>query len=167
MKTERKITTESIGRVRFILTSSASERLRLLGFDDLGRLSRKTKGIEYAVVRAQVHASVGDRQAREVVPRLNLIAARPQFFSVACVERINRGVRALSGANRRVELQAEIRKRLLGFLAASVPEHDTVGDDHRLPTLHFARHPHRHDLQLAIALLELERGDAAVDDGAI
>src|SRR5262245_58976355 len=82
-------------------TASATPILPILPCPSL----RNAERIQRAVVRAEVHATVRDRDPREVIPLMHLVAARPQLLTGARVERVDDGARALRGANRRIELQ--------------------------------------------------------------
>src|SRR5262245_56631877 len=62
--------------------------------------SLDAEGIQRAVVGFQVDSSVGDGNAREMIPLMHLVPARPELLAGARVERVDHGARPLRGANR-------------------------------------------------------------------
>src|SRR5215217_990655 len=132
-----------------------------------GRRRVDTETVQRAVVGAEIDAAVGDADAGEVIELVDLIAARPQFLAGERVEDVDRRPRPLGGADRRIELQADIRPRLLRLLAAAIADHHAVDDEHGLAPAHVARYPPRRELELAAALDQLEGGDTAFLHGTI
>src|SRR5215471_19073882 len=52
------------------------------------RQARRAKAVEHAVVGPDVDAAVGDRETAEVIPRRDLILARPQLLAGLTIEGI-------------------------------------------------------------------------------
>ena len=69
----------------------------------------ETETVQRAVVGSDVHAAVDHGETREVIERGDLLAARVQLVTRLRVEHVERRVRRLGGADRRVEIQTDVR----------------------------------------------------------
>ena len=114
---------------------------------------RDPEAIQHAVERPQVGAPVCDGHAAEVVPRRDLIPARPQFFAGLAIKGMDGRVPRVGDAPFRIRIQAaayewairfvprEVGQGLRRVLAGSVGEHHAVGDDDLFGHVHVARQP--------------------------
>src|SRR5262245_56973512 len=74
-----------------LIDSSLTRRLRRRRH--AGWQTGRAETVEDAVERADINAAVGDGQSAEVIPRLDLIPARPELVAGDGVERVEHGVR--------------------------------------------------------------------------
>src|SRR5207245_132511 len=127
----------------------------------------ETEAVQRAVVGSDVHAAVHDAESGEVIERRDLFAARIQLVAGLAIEHVQRGVRRLRRADRRIEIQSDIWPRLFRFLAAAVAEHHAVGDYDGFAPFHVGRYPHRRQIQPAVPIAEPEAADAAGTHGSV
>src|SRR5215203_585313 len=64
------------------------------------------EAVHVAVERAEIGATVGNRQSAEVIPRRDLVAARPQFLARQSIERDELGPARGGNAPRRAAVEA-------------------------------------------------------------
>ena len=89
---------------------------------------RRPKQYNTLSIRAEIHASIGDRESAEVCEGRDLVSARIQLLAGFSVERIERRVSRCCNAQRARVVQSAIGISLCGVLAAAVGENHTVRD---------------------------------------
>src|SRR6186997_1133560 len=99
------------------------------------------EAIQRAVERCDVRTAIGDRQTAEVVPRRNLLAARPQFLAGDRVECVQGGITTAGNAPNGPAAQAAavsraarlipcgVLQRLRGVFASGIRERNTASHD--------------------------------------
>src|SRR5262249_53567519 len=103
------------------------------------RLLLYSETVQNTVVGSDIDAAVRHRNSAPVVPRRDLVAARPEFFAGLRIEGVQDGVRRARHAPLLRVGESNIGSGLVCILAASVREYDTVGDNRRLSAIHVAR----------------------------
>src|SRR6185437_2647122 len=121
-----------------------------------GGFAGEAEAIERAVVISQVNASVGYRDAGEVVERLDCVAARPELLAGHCVEHVDDGVPGFCGADSGIEVESDVRPCLLRILATAVSENHAIRNDGGFAAVHVAGNPHRFERGIAGVADDLE-----------
>src|SRR5262245_15044091 len=134
-----------------------------------GRANGKTgraEAVQHPVIGADVNAAVGDRQAAEMVPRLDLIAARPQLFTGLAVEGVEHGVRGPLNPSLAATDVSGFGPPLRRALTAAVRIDHAVCDHGRIGHVHVTRNPRGNQRRLSglRIVYDLERGNGAIHD---